>query len=481
MFTEWKTETIPINSGDVVFAIINYNSIYYGIGYSQTNDINFIIKNINTTTLEYYSTNLIGAFFCVFNFTYAQNKNILIASSINDNSQVLYLDLNDTNLQWTSKVYDNLKNDLFCQSVTFFQYNSTNIFFINAKNMNESNFYYSINNGQTWNKINTIHYNDQLVQTSCYQMAFFENKLLCTSIENSQLIYGEFSGSFNTNTITLNFYKTNIIFPEFQSKPGIFLNTINNKFIVYGSFTNNYNNYYFFCLFCNSDFSYTSLSSNITVDQIYGGDVISTNNSNDYVLFVNFDQGLIKVHSESYEVISELNFSTFCTTINDNVIAVSGYNETSTFSTSNYIPSSVCLLDNCFILLSIGTYKAISLLTEKDKILGFFSKKEESILKIQKHTHVIKNIPFENRPYLISKHSFGKNIPNKDINVSGYHRIILEKEKDHFIGIQTFKIPSCTLDSSFKTDDIVIYYHVKLINQNEALIVNNLPLESLQN
>jgi hypothetical protein len=433
---------------------------------------NFIVKNLNKN--PEYIENLFNsaALFCSKNFLYAQNNNIVIASSVNSNSQILRLDLDHQNLQWLPITYDNFIVDLICQSVTYFEFNNKNIFFINAKNETDSYFYYSTNNGTNWNKIDTINYNDDLSPTSCFQMTFFQNKLLCTSIENLEIIYGEFSGLFDF-TISLNFYKTNISLPP-QSIDGYFINIVNNKFVVFGSFLSENDENYFFCYFCEDNFTYTSLYSDILIDQqIYGGNIIPVNNNN-YVLFVNFSNtnnaGLIQVFSETKtcELDPQISFSTTSTTIFNNNIAICGFEENGVtkFASCEYISNTpVCFLNNCFILLENETYKNITLLTEKDKIKGYFSKKAESILKIQKHSHLLKNIPVENRPYLILQHSFGKNIPNKNINVSGYHRIIIEKEKNHFIGIQTFKIPSCQIDNSYSLNDslnqimIIIFPH----------------------
>jgi len=80
-----------------------------------------------------------------------------------------------------------------------------------------------------------------------------------------------------------------------------------------------------------------------------------------------------------------------------------------------------------------------------------------------------------NRPYLLPKNSFGVNIPNKNIHLSGHHRIIFMQDENNYLGVQAFKLEKCQKETQLPTE--IIYYHVKLQNRGEGLIVNNLPVE----
>ena len=71
--------------------------------------------------------------------------------------------------------------------------------------------------------------------------------------------------------------------------------------------------------------------------------------------------------------------------------------------------------------------------------------------------------------------TFGSNSPDKDIHLSGHHRIIVQTENNHFAGVQTFKLGNCKKETN--NSDEVDYYHIILENRGVGLIVNNLPVE----
>lgn len=137
--------------------------------------------------------------------------------------------------------------------------------------------------------------------------------------------------------------------------------------------------------------------------------------------------------------------------------------------------NAICLLSDCDILLSDMTYKNITKLSLHDQVLGYFSQQPQKIKQILRHTHALESLQETNKPYLIKKDVFGQNVPDKDIHISGHHRIILEKEKNNFIGIQTFKLNQGK--KAMIEDVFVSYYHILLENQGEGIIVNNLPVE----
>ena len=156
------------------------------------------------------------------------------------------------------------------------------------------------------------------------------------------------------------------------------------------------------------------------------------------------------------------------------------YNFTLLGSTLNFIlnieSEPVCFLSNCDILLASGAYKNITELTLSDVVWGYFSGTPQKITRIIKDRHAVDSLVKTNLPYLIKKSAFTENIPDKDIHVSGHHRVILQREGG-FVGVQTFKlnIPLAPVEENF-----VDYYHVKLENPSESLVVNNLPMESHQ-
>jgi hypothetical protein len=142
----------------------------------------------------------------------------------------------------------------------------------------------------------------------------------------------------------------------------------------------------------------------------------------------------------------------------------------------NLLP--ICFLSDCDIVLEDYSTKNISVLEKSDKVLGYFSKQPQSISQILKTKHQIKSLQPTNVPYLIKKSSFSENVPEKDIHLSGHHRIILKTGENNFTGIQTFKLQECVKVNYNNLEEKVEYYHIILENKEESLIANNLPVES---
>jgi hypothetical protein len=138
-------------------------------------------------------------------------------------------------------------------------------------------------------------------------------------------------------------------------------------------------------------------------------------------------------------------------------------------------PNEVCFLSNCDVVLSDLSLKNITHLTVDDEVLGFISKTPQKIKKILNHLHKTDSLQETNKPYLIPKSSFGENIPDKNIHVSGHHRIILSGGKDTYLGVQAFKLDKCKKETQPPTE--VVYYHIILENKGEGLLINNLPVE----
>ena len=93
-------------------------------------------------------------------------------------------------------------------------------------------------------------------------------------------------------------------------------------------------------------------------------------------------------------------------------------------------------------------------------------------------THDIKYLTDTNHPYLIKKNSFGIGVPEKDIHLSGHHRIVLRKDDGTFLGVQTFKLEQCIKDDTLAVKGQIIYYHIVLEDRTESIVVNNVPVES---
>ena len=139
-------------------------------------------------------------------------------------------------------------------------------------------------------------------------------------------------------------------------------------------------------------------------------------------------------------------------------------------------PDFICLLSDCDVLLANMKYTNITEITLEDKVFGYFSKTPQKIREIVQRKHKTSDIPETNKSYLICKNAFDDNIPNKDIHVSGHHRIILKSDNPtSYIGIQAFKLKECSREMNL--DDEVTYYHIILENRSEGLVVNNLPVE----
>jgi hypothetical protein len=143
------------------------------------------------------------------------------------------------------------------------------------------------------------------------------------------------------------------------------------------------------------------------------------------------------------------------------------------------VGGDVCLLSDCDILLGNNMYKNITDLKVGDNVMGYFSNKSCKIVDIIKNTHQVSSLQNTNIPYLIRKSALDENVPSKDIHISGHHRLIIRTIENEFIGIQAFKLDIATPDFD-KTNDTVTYYHLRLDNPNEGVIVNNLPVESYQ-
>ena len=158
-----------------------------------------------------------------------------------------------------------------------------------------------------------------------------------------------------------------------------------------------------------------------------------------------------------------------------------GYGGDGSVTITYTVVQPVCLLENCDVLVEGDAkehvYKNITKITKEDRVIGFFTRKPVKILEVIKRVHKIKNIEPTNLPYIIKKSSFGENTPDKNIHLSGHHRLIIRNGDGTFTGVQAFKLGLSKLEVDTET---VTYFHIRLEITQEGLIVNNLPVESCQ-
>jgi hypothetical protein len=144
-----------------------------------------------------------------------------------------------------------------------------------------------------------------------------------------------------------------------------------------------------------------------------------------------------------------------------------------------------CFLAETKLLTSTFEYKKVSEITTSDLIQSPFSSEPQKIKQIMKKEVDFKNIDKNNRPMVIRKDFFEKNLPSEDVFVSVFHRIILHKDNQNLVGIQAFKLSNSFLSEeeieNTKENDKLFYYHIELEDQNQHLIASNLSVESYQN
>lgn len=128
-------------------------------------------------------------------------------------------------------------------------------------------------------------------------------------------------------------------------------------------------------------------------------------------------------------------------------------------------------------------YLPITSLIKGDYIISP-SGKHVKITDIKEKSHHLNEIIKNNRPIKISKSSLTKNVPTKDLFISGYHRIIVKENDKSYIGIQAHKlVPEFATEKDltpYLTNDKITYYHIELEDQNEWLFANGVPVESWQ-
>ena len=95
------------------------------------------------------------------------------------------------------------------------------------------------------------------------------------------------------------------------------------------------------------------------------------------------------------------------------------------------------------------------------------------------------NVEETNKIIKIKKNSFGENAPEKDIYLSGHHRIIFFTEDNTLLGVQALKIKEVADNTvsrheilKITEEDDVYYYNIELETSDAGLIASGLPIES---
>lgn len=484
MTTNWQTKQLGPSDEDVNttnwISSFYYNNFFYMIGYGSIQNSNFCILTDDLADITHY------LFFYITGLTapepnlfgkksqFAQNQNFIVGTNPSVNSSVYYFDINNITNAWNTSAYDTTLSSP--SSIVCLNFNGNAVFLLSS---NDNNFYLSSDNGQSWTQIINVNYESGLTSTHFSDMTFFNynSQLLCIdTFSNLSVLYGQLTGNL-ANPI-LSFFKTEINLPLNVSNSESFVACVNSQFNVFGR----KNDASFYTLMSDSNYNYATVVK-------FAGEIsgvtsgIAMQNFDTYTLFCNVQRndsngGIIQVTINPTEVsfVQDLNFLTFSITSNetDLIVATGALKE---IAYTAFVPTPpICLLSDCDILLSDHTYKNITLLTTDDEIFGYFSGQPIKIQKIIKHVHFIDFLQETNKPYLIKKDAFGENVPNRDIHLSGHHRIILKENKEKYVGVQTFKLANCY--KAKMTEDEVVYYHILLEDKNEGLIVNNLPVES---
>ena len=145
-------------------------------------------------------------------------------------------------------------------------------------------------------------------------------------------------------------------------------------------------------------------------------------------------------------------------------------------------PAPPCFTSEALVQVSTTKEEIkISELKQKDKILNALSSTNQFLTV--KHVHVHKvdlsQIEPENVLYKIPASHFGENVPNKDLIISGHHRIVFQnkKESNHFHGEQAFKL----LGKEFIEQDQgkIFYFNVEVEEGKSVMIVNGLGVETM--
>ena len=141
-----------------------------------------------------------------------------------------------------------------------------------------------------------------------------------------------------------------------------------------------------------------------------------------------------------------------------------------------------CLLEGCEIMVVDDDnkllYKDVSLLKEGDRVLSSFSKQAKTIkrmisTRVNKHQIDIRNLPFQ-----LKKNAFANDVPDKDIRISGFHRVILGgQDKSKYTGVQVFKLCPSTAVAFDELPEEMVYYNIEL-EDIDAVFCNNLAVES---
>ena len=149
---------------------------------------------------------------------------------------------------------------------------------------------------------------------------------------------------------------------------------------------------------------------------------------------------------------------------------------------------TTCFLKHTPILCENFLYKNIQDIKEGEYIISCFSRKLAKVKEIIRNKVSFDTLPVDNRPIKIPRDFFCSDIPNQDLYISGFHRIIFySKSKNIKVYKQAFKING--LCENFQNEnqvlavtgeDELVYYHIRLEDPTDGLITCNLSVESYQ-
>ena len=150
-------------------------------------------------------------------------------------------------------------------------------------------------------------------------------------------------------------------------------------------------------------------------------------------------------------------------------------------------PDPPCLLAVNSVFLHNKIYKPISQITNDDSIYCPLTKTSKKVKRCFYEIVNYQTIDENNFIHKIPKGHFDANTPEKDVHISGFHRIYFKvKEYQNYIhGEQTFKV----VPKGFKiTDENILleitgenelrYYHLELEDGKGAMLVDGLVVET---
>ena len=217
----------------------------------------------------------------------------------------------------------------------------------------------------------------------------------------------------------------------------------------------------------------------IWVVAMSGQNAIASNNYADTGIYYSGDYGINWSQSSITSGFWQIAMS------GQNAIASNNYADTGIW----FSPYNPCFLKDTPILMENFTYKPIQDIKEGDYTISCFSQKRVKVKEVIKNKVHFSSLHINNRPVKIPKNFFCPDIPSRDIYLSGFHRIVFySKSKNIKVYKQAFKIDGLqenfieTEEETLKItgEDQLFYYHIRLEDPSDCLVVANLAAESYQ-